>query len=107
MNPKSLSATALQVASLCMARYAAEQVDRTKAFGNTGAADLGTVVHGALEEYVKLTQLEKSREESWELLNGLFEVTYMKMFNTVELNSVAFMEGQQMLKDWYARTDFS
>jgi len=106
MIPKSFSATAFNVADLCLARYKAEQIDRGKGFGGV-AANLGTAVHGALEEYVKLVHLDKQGAENEKILLDFFRLSYMQTFNTTELNTIEYLEGIEMLKKWFKRTDFS
>lgn len=106
MEPKSFSATAFDVAQLCLARYKAEHIDRSKGFGGT-AASLGTSVHGALELYVKTVILEGKAPESLKLLEDYFKMSYMSTFSTTEINTIEFLEGWEMLKKWYKRTDFT
>lgn len=106
MHPKSFSATALHVHELCPARYKAENIDRSKGFGGT-AASLGTSVHGALELFVKRTQLEKIEEPSLKLLLDLFKLSYVQTFGTHNLETEEYMEGYKMMQDWYNRTDFT
>jgi hypothetical protein len=106
VEPKSFSATAFNVAELCLARYKAEHIDRSKGFGGT-AANLGTAVHGALESYVKLVHLDKQGAESEKILLDFFRLSYMQTFNTSETNTIEYLEGVQMLKAWFKRTDFS
>lgn len=106
MEPKSLSATALHVAELCPARFKAEHIDRSKGFGGA-AASLGTAVHGALEEFVKRTQIDKVEQPSLKMLLDLFKLSYIKTFNTHNIDTIEYMEGYKMMEDWFARTDFN
>lgn len=106
MEPKSFSATAFNVAELCLARYKAEHIDRARGFGGV-AANLGTAVHGALEEYVKLVYVEEKGAASEKILLDFFKLSYMQTFNTSELNTIEYLEGYDMLKKWYKRTDFT
>lgn len=107
MNPKSFSATALQVAQTCTARYKAEMLDRTRGFGGANtAATLGSAVHGALEYYVNATQVQKTEPESLEALMSYFKISYMQQFNTVELGTIEYFEGVEMLTRWFERTSF-
>jgi RecB family exonuclease len=106
MRPKSLSATALQVANLCLARYQAEHIIRGRAPGKS-AATLGSAVHGALELYVKATQLEKTHEPSQNLLIDLYKMSFMSEFGTADTSSDEFEDGREMLLRWFMRTDFS
>jgi hypothetical protein len=104
--PKSFSASALNVAELCMARYKAEQIERSKGIGKAPAS-LGTSVHGALEEFVKHTILE-GHEEHYDLLTLLmfFRTSYMNTFNTSDPSGEIFDDGIEMLTRWFERQDF-
>lgn len=105
MNPASFSATALSVAEACLARYKAEHIDRSKGFGGT-AALLGTSVHGALEMYVKATQLQKVEPPSEKLLLEFFHLSYVQTFGSHDTDTVEYVEGYEMMKSWFARTSF-
>ena len=105
MKPKSLSATALQVAELCMARYTAENFHYSKGMGGF-AASLGSACHGALELFVKSTKLE-GHPENWNLayLLDMYRLSYMQVFGTVDCSGDIFDDGVAMLTDWFKRTD--
>lgn len=102
MKPKSFSASALHVFEQCPARYKAENVDRSRGFGGT-AATLGTTVHGALEMFVKATIIEKSQEPTLEFLQDCFKMSYVTTFGTTNYETIEFMEGAEMLVNWFAR----
>lgn len=106
MKPKSLSATALQVANLCLARYEAEHIHRGRSPGSS-AATLGTAVHGALEMYVKAVYLDKTQTASKDLLVDLYKMSFMSTFGTSDLTSDEFLDGYAMATRWFERTDFS
>jgi len=107
MIPKSFSATAFNVAELCLARYQAEHIERGKGFGGV-AANLGTSVHGALEEYVKAVHIPgASGNGSEKLLLDFFKLSYMDTFHTTDFETVDYLEGVEMLKKWFKRTDFT
>jgi hypothetical protein len=107
MIPKSFSASALQVAQTCMARYKAENVDRAARPANA-AADLGTAVHAALEWYVKAVYIDKTKPASLQALLMLYRMQFMVIFDTVDPEAHDwYAEGADMLKVWFARTDFS
>lgn len=107
MIPKSFSASALQVAQTCLARYKAENVDRAARPANA-AADLGTAVHAALEWYVKAVYIDKTKPASLQALLALYRMQFMVIFDTVDPESHDwYAEGADMLKVWFARTDFS
>ncbi len=106
MIPKSLSASALQTASLCLSRFAAEHVHHGRAPGNE-ASKFGTTVHEALEVYVKNVHLNKTHEPSVAYLVSCFEASYMKHYMTTDFSSDEFSEGVDLLKAWFKRTDFT
>lgn len=107
MIPKSFSASAFQVAETCMARYFAENILRTERVVNL-AADLGTAVHAALEWYVKAVYIDKTKPASLQALLLIYRMTFMATFGTVDPEQHDWYdEGLQMVKAWFARTDFS
>lgn len=106
MQPRTLSATALKTADLCLARFAAEHVQRSK--GSSGiAANLGSAVHGALELYVQKCILTNEFEPSLKVLKDFFQMSFISLFKTVDLDSPEYRDGVEMLERWHARTDFS
>ena len=106
MQPKSLSATAISVAELCMMRYEAEHIQYSRGIANN-AASLGSAVHGALEPYVKKAIMEKANEPTLGFLTDLFKISYMTTFGTADINTEEFADGLAMLKAWHERTDFT
>jgi hypothetical protein len=106
MEPKTFSATALQVAGQCLSRYKAEHIDRSKGFSGV-AASLGSSVHGALEMYVKQCIMETKMPATEGMLLDFFKMSYMATFGTSDLNTIEYLEGIDMLKRWIKRTDFS
>jgi hypothetical protein len=103
MQPKSLSATALHVFEQCPARYKAEHIDRSKGFGGT-AATLGSTVHGALEMFVKACYIDNTHEPSENLLLEFLKLSYVSTFGTTNYETVEYMEGYEMMVNWYKRT---
>lgn len=106
MIPKSLSASALQIATVCPARYKAEYIDKVRGPSNP-AAELGTVVHAALEEYVKSIYLEQTQPEpSWTYLLNLYCKYYEEMYGKKTINTDQYKDGRNMLDSWYRRSDY-
>lgn len=105
MEPKSLSASSLHVAELCMARWSAEYLQRGRAMDHP-AASLGTAVHGALEVFVKTTVLTDEQPYSFEYMSDLFKMSYMTVFGTAEWQTDQFMDGIEMLSSWFKRTSW-
>lgn len=106
MKPKSFSATALEVAELCPARYGAENVNYGKGIANS-AASLGSTVHGALENFVKMCHLDKTHDPSIELLMDLYKMSWIAQMGNSDFENDDFRDGVEMLKAWFKRTDFS
>lgn len=104
MIPKSLSATAVQVAQACLRRFEGEHYNRTAAIGGR-AANLGSTVHAALEDFVSDVHVTKSQPNSLDYLLKLFSMHSVANFGTTDYPE--YNEGIQMLKDWYNRTDFT
>lgn len=106
MIPKSLSASALNVSELCMARYFAEYIQRGRAESGM-AASIGTSCHGALETYVQWCYLDCKAEPTLDLLIDLYKMSFMKTFGTAEAAGPEYEDGLDMLKNWWRRTDFN
>lgn len=107
MQPKSLSATALHVAELCLARYHAEQIIHARGIGGH-AASLGSACHGALEVFVDETQIKGNKSNyNLKFLLDLFKMSYMKVFGTFEASGELFDEGVEMLTRWFERQDWT
>lgn len=104
MIPSTLSASSIQVADLCMARWEAEYANRSRGLGNA-AANLGTVCHSALEEYVTKVYMEKTREPDLEYLLSLYYMFTIATFGTPDHDG--YEDGISMLKTWFKRTDLS
>lgn len=106
MRPKSLSASALNVAELCLDRYREESILRTPRVEND-AASLGTACHAALERYIKEKMLGpvKDGSKDWELLQMFFHVSFGEVFGSFERTDSRYKDGLDMLKRWLDRTD--
>lgn len=107
MIPKTISASSLQTADSCLARYKAENLDFTPTAADKVAANIGTAVHGALEMYVEAVYMKKDYEPDFQLLMTFYRMSYLKTFDTVETKTPEFKDGEAMLKTWFARTDLS
>lgn len=79
MIPRTLSATSLQVADACMARYRDEYFLRAGNIQGT-AANVGIVCHGTLEDYLRGVFIKKdmvwSEAKYWELFNENFDKVF-------------------------------
>lgn len=109
MIPRSLSASSLNVAELCMARWKAENFHYSKGMGGF-AANLGTSVHGALEAFVKATRTELGGNPAMatmQVLEMMYRTSYMETFNTSDPTGDLYDEGLAMLEGWLKRTDWT
>lgn len=104
--PRTLSASALHVAELCLSRYYAEYIERGNSASNS-AATLGSSVHGALEFFVKNCYIEKKHSPDLKLLLEMFKMSFMTEFGVSEAVGPDYDDGVAMLKEWYKRTDLS
>jgi hypothetical protein len=108
MRPKSLSASALSVAELCLARYKAEQIERGRGAGNS-AASVGTSVHGALEMFVKATRPELGGNPAMgglDTIEMFYRTSYMDTFNTSDASGEFYDDGWDLVKKWHGRQDW-
>lgn len=110
MQPTSLSATALDVATKCMARYAAENIERNRTASGP-PAQLGTAVHNSLEIYVKSVYMDGPqdgrKQPELKYLLDLFRMQYMVVFDSIDPEGDMYADGVDMLTRWFERTDLS
>lgn len=106
MIPRTISATSLQVANLCMARWEAEYLDRTPGFSGV-AANIGTAVHGGLEKFVKLCYIDKTHDPSEPLLIDLYNIAYVETFQSADLGTPEYRDGLALTRKWYKRTEIT
>lgn len=100
--PRSLSASALEVARACPARWKAENHDQNRT--DSGApALLGLVVHGALEQYIGHVYIDKSVPPDLSFLLMFYGTAYDDLFDSRE---EWHGQGKDMLVRWHARTSF-
>jgi RecB family exonuclease len=104
MLPPSFSATAIQVAEACPARYKAESVDKAPSITNS-AAGLGTAVHNTLERGIKIF-METGNPPTEKDFQDFFYLEYLSVFGTVDEVGEDFLDGKKMIFDWYYRQDF-
>lgn len=107
MRPKTISASALNVAELCLARYKAENIDFTPHTEAKTAANIGTSVHGALEEFVRKVYMEKAIENTLEALISYYDQSFVKTFGALKKHSPEYIDGHELLEKWFKRTDLS
>lgn len=104
MEPKSFSASSLQVAETCLARYKAENIDKVPLMDNKPALT-GTSVHWALEHFVKQVYIDKTAKwEDSKLFLDLYKIGYMDTFGSANLDTPEYIDGLDLAKKWYMRT---
>lgn len=83
MKPYSLSASAIQVAQGCLARYHAEYILRGRGMQNS-AASVGTICHGVLENVLRAIYIRKDPDAEWteEYFLKVLGVEYEKELGT-------------------------
>lgn len=113
MIPKTLSASSLQVWTLCPDRWKAEYMNRTPSFSNS-AADVGTAFHGGAELFVKALFVDKThdpasmtRKQQKELLITFYQMSYVQTFNTADMDTPEYQDGFQLTMRWFERTDLT
>lgn len=111
MIPRTISASSLQVAELCMVRWNAEYMHRAGRAGGV-AADTGTAVHGALENFVEAVYIKREHDgldkvKRKELLITFYQMSYMQTFGTADFDTPHFTDGRDLAMKWFARTDLS
>lgn len=102
MIPRSVSASALEVARTCLARYKATSIERAAGVQHP-AAMLGTTLHLALE---KFTEPMTRGSKSWDWAT-LYEC-YVKAFQEIwghDTRDDWFEDGRSILEKWYNRPD--
>lgn len=102
MIPRTVSASSLESAAGCLARYRAMSMDRASGFQND-AAKLGTTLHAALEKFTD-PGLMRAGVWDWDMLEACFNFAYQEIFGH-DTHSEWFQQGLDILKKWYNRHD--
>jgi hypothetical protein len=102
---KSLSATALESAIECPARFQATHMDHAAEEAND-AAGTGIAVHMALETFVRACHIDKSEAAVPGFLNWCYRDSYPKVFGSLDLTAETFIDGWELLQKWFLRTSF-
>lgn len=105
MQPKTLSASALQTAVACPRRYYAENILKTPD-QESGVAMVGTTVHGAIERFVQEYCIDKTLKVwDWDILQQYYLKSYVETFGNVDMESNEYLDGLALTEVWYKRTD--
>lgn len=110
MRPKSgtVSASSLSVWEQCPQKWAAQYVDYIPQPQGSTRGNTGTVVHQALELFVKAVFFEKTHE--WDDIEYLLELVYeayVEIFSNTDKSAEEFIDARNMARDWHERTDFT
>ena len=98
MEPKTISASAIETFESCEARYKAAYIDRIPEVSGNAAA-LGTVCHAALERFI-VDGLHLSGGTLADL-HALFEEAWWDEFSSKDPDM--YKAGKEMLKNWFDR----
>lgn len=111
MIPRTLSASSMQVAALCMDRWKAEYMDRVPG-PNNFAANIGTTVHGALEAFVKAFFINKThdprtmtRAKQQEMLVTFYNASYIQVFGNADFDTDEYKDGYDLTIRWFKRNN--
>lgn len=99
MIPKSFSATSLQLAQGCLSRYKASVIDRA-ADEQGDAANVGIVLHGTLEEYVRSVFIRKDAEWDLEFFRAIFDNEYYKIFGA-DRDIPQYVDAHTLAMRWF------
>jgi hypothetical protein len=102
MIPTSVSASALETASQCLARYKATAIQKGAGINNP-AAMLGSTLHAALEKFVDPLMI-KAGVWDWDFLLTLYTHAFQDIFGSDE-ETRWFDDGKQILWNWFNRKD--
>ena len=106
MKPKTLSATAITAFENCPAYFKAVFLDKvTMSSDDKSAANLGSAIHLAFEEWVRNVYLEKREGPALERLLSIFQFFFDSLFGHGE--DERYNEGVKIVTDWFNRTDLS
>lgn len=106
MRPRTLSASSVHVAELCLSRYKAEMIDRGASFKND-AALLGTTVHAALQKYVENVYVAKTAKPDFLMLKIYYLEAFLATFGNADTDDPLYIQGLEMIDRWFKRTDLS
>ena len=108
MQLRTISASGYQVAETCLKRYHAEYVERTPRTESSEPANLGTAVHGALEDYVTAVYVKKTGlQPTLKNLINFYNKHFEKVFGTADRSNEWYPQGKEQLANWHKRTDLT
>jgi hypothetical protein len=102
MLPNSLSASSIKTFLGCPSRYVAENFRRGSNFQGS-AANLGSALHGALEDFVRGVRITKHITWDEALLLELYREHYIKILGP-DVNTDLYRDGHRLLIEWFNRS---
>lgn len=102
MIPRTISASSLDMAHKCLARWKATSFERGAGFGNN-AAKLGTTLHAALEAY---TSPQVIADDIWDstVLLEMYHLAWMHIWGSEDAPDW-YAQGRDILLKWHDRSD--
>jgi hypothetical protein len=102
MIPRTISASSLDTADKCLARWKASSFDRGTGFANP-AAKLGTTLHAALEAY---TSPKMIQDDIWDvtILLEFYHIAFLQVWGAEEALDW-YKQGKEILLKWHDRPD--
>jgi len=107
VRPKRLSASALHVASLCLKRYVAMNVNYGSGVSNNSAAKTGTTVHYALEKFVQAVHIKKEHDWDEDWLIHYLKEGYQTTFQNTDFLTPEYLDALSMTQNWFNTADFT
>lgn len=104
MEPKTLSASSLDVWGKCQARWVAEYYLRGQQPGGIPAMT-GTAFHGGAEYMVKAVHIDKVHGWEWDFMLAYYKKAYVETFESYDFSTPWYEDGLQMTKKWFERTN--
>ena len=102
MIPDHLSASSVETAEGCMARWAATHTAHLNSPKNEPAM-LGTAIHAAIENYVREEWIRNKRHGAFVNLSLYYMKAFADAFGTSELTGEWYDDGLEQLTRWHAR----
>jgi hypothetical protein len=100
--PRSLSASSIKNFLGCPARYVAENFNRGANFQGD-AANLGIVLHGALEDFLRGVKIKRNMIWDLDVLLKLYDENFLKIIGP-DLRSAQYKDGRQIAVSWFNRS---
>lgn len=101
MIPKSFSASSLQVAENCLARYKAEFIDYGRS-PSASAANVGIVCHGTLEEFIRAVFMRRDAEWDMKVFLDIFNQQYTLIFGSNQ-SKPEYDDAKSLCLAWFKR----